>query len=112
MPASAPGALDPLKDVEAGAPVSRADIQAATLLARGYTEVTEAGRLTVGQRVRHVGEQYPNAMWNGTAVIERIFTRHDGKDVEIIARRDKPLWGPNDTHGFWADYHTASTITV
>mgnify|MGYP000535070441 CR=1 FL=1 len=79
--------------------------QAESLLRAGYTEVQTAGELHVGQRVRHVGQQYPEAIREGTAVIERIFTR--GKDVELIARRDKPEWGPNDTHGFWANYHTA-----
>lgn len=72
--------------------------QAESLLRAGYTEVQTAGEL-------HVGQQYPEAIREGTAVIERIFTR--GKDVELIARRDKPEWGPNDTHGFWANYHTA-----
>lgn len=80
--------------------------QAESLLNRGYAEVQTAGELHVGQRVRHVGQQYPEAVREGTAVIERIFTR--GKDVELIARRDKPEWGPEDTHGFWANYHTAT----
>ena len=69
---------------------SRADEHAADLLANGYTEVTEAGRLKVGQRVCHAGQQYSDAIWNGTAVIERIFTKAGGKDVELIACRDKP----------------------
>jgi hypothetical protein len=77
--------------------------RAQELIDCGYTEVQERGRLRVGARVRHVGQQYPQAR-NGTATIERIFTR--GVDVELIAKRDKPDWGPNDTHGYWADYHT------
>lgn len=85
----------------------RHEARAAELLGRGYTEVTEAGELFVGQRVRHIGEQYPDAILHGTAVIERIFIKAGGKDVELIARRDKPRWGPEDTHGFWANYHTA-----
>lgn len=88
------------------------EARAAELLANGYTEVETAGRLSVGQRVRHVGEQYSDAIWNGTAVIERIFTKADGKDVELIARRDKPGWSATDTHGFWADYHTSAVLSL
>ena len=88
------------------------EARAAELLANGYTEVETAGQLSVGQRVRHIGEQYSAAIWNGTAVIERIFTKADGKDVELIARRDKPVWSPTDTHGFWADYHTAGALSL
>lgn len=88
---------------------SRADEHAAGLLANGYTEVTDAGRLKVDQRVYHIGQRYPGAS-EGTAVIERIFSKADGKDIELIARRDKPS-SPDDTHGFWADYHTLPAIT-
>lgn len=88
---------------------SRADEHAAGLLANGYTEVTEAGRLKVDQRVYHIGQRYPGAS-EGTAVIERIFSKADGKDIELIARRDKPS-SPDDTHGFWADYHTLPAIS-
>ena len=86
--------------------LTRADEHAAHLLARGYTEVTEAAGLTAGQRVRHIGEQYPGALHRGTGTLERIFTRGTRKDIEVIVRRDKPKFGPADTHGFWADYHT------
>lgn len=85
------------------------EARAAELLTNGYTEVTEAGRLKVDQRVYHVGQRYPGAS-DGTAVIERIFTKAGGKDVELIARRDKPS-SPRDTHGFWADYHTVPVVT-
>lgn len=88
------------------------EARAAELLSNGYTEVETAGQLSVGQRVRHVGEQYSDAIWNGTAVIERIFTKADGKDVELIARRDKPGWSATDTHGFWADYHTSAVLSL
>lgn len=88
------------------------EARAAELLGLRYTEAAEAGELFVGQRVRNVGEQYPDAIWNGTAVIERIFTRAGGRDVELIVRRDKPRWSPSDTHGFWANYHTTPAITA
>lgn len=82
----------------------RAERQVASLNAYGYTEVTEAGSLSVGQRVHHVGERYPGAS-RGTATIERIFTRAGGHDVEVIVRREKPD-STGDTYGFWANYHT------
>lgn len=85
--------------------------RAEELLSHGYVEIQEAGRLRVGQRVRHAGQQYPEAYRNGTGVIEKIFRSPRiiwGKeDVELIVKRDKPMWGPDDTHGYWADYHTA-----
>lgn len=89
--------------------MSRAEDRAADLLASGYLETTSIGRLTVGQRVHHIGERYPEASDNGTAVLERIFHQPGraphNTDVEVIVKRDKPRY-ENDTHGFWADYHT------
>lgn len=87
-----------------------AEDRAAGLLNHGYVEIREFGNLHIGQRVRHVGQQYYEARQNGTAAIERIFQspRNIGgrPDVELIVKRDRPEWGPNDTHGYWADYHT------
>ncbi|MGK3708679.1 hypothetical protein [Arthrobacter sp. IK3] len=96
---SAPPAAEP----------TRAEEQAADLLANGYTEVTEAGGFTVGQRIYHAGQRYPGAEL-GTATIERLFTKADGKDIEMIALRDKP-YSPDDTHGFWANYHALPAVT-
>ena len=80
------------------------------LLDRGYVEVPEYDRLQVGQRVRHIGEQWSEAYHTGTGVIEKIFYREKSSwganDVELIVKRDKPRFGPNDTHGYWASYHT------
>lgn len=81
-----------------------AESQAASLLSYGYKEVTEHGQFHVGARVRHIGEQYREAR-NGTATIERIFTHDKLGHMEMIVKRDKPRFGPNDTHGFWANYH-------
>lgn len=84
-----------------------AETQVQSLLDYGYVEVQEHGCLKVGQRVRHVGQQYSEAYNNGTGTLERIFHRPDrGNDVEVIVKRDKPQFGPHDTHGFWANYHT------
>ena len=90
-----------------------AEQHAKDLLDRGYVDVQEFDNLRIGQRVRHVGQQYSAARLNGTAVIEWIFKSpriiHGRPDVEVIAKRDKPIWGPDDTHGYWADYHTVPT---
>ena len=90
-----------------------AEERAQDLIARGYVEVQEIGRLKVGQRVRHGGQRGPEAVDAGTGVLERIFHNPDSawerrwhqRDVEVIVKRDRPEFG-ND-HGFWADYDTA-----
>ncbi|MCC3299354.1 hypothetical protein [Arthrobacter caoxuetaonis] len=91
---------------EAASVQSRADEHAASLLDSGYTEVTEAGGFSVGQRVYHAGQRYPGAE-RGTAAIERIFVKAEGrgKGIEMIALRD------DGTHGFWADYHANPAVT-
>lgn len=94
---------------EAASAQALADERAASLLANGYTEVAEAGRFSVGQRIYHVGQRYPGAQL-GTAVIERLFSKAGGKDIEMIALRDKP-YSPDVTHGFWADYHAEPAVT-
>lgn len=89
------------------------DERAADLLRRGYQEVTESDGLSVGDRIRHYNEQYASAYQSGTGTIERIFLRPSPsferkwgtKDVELIIRRDKPRFGPDDTHAFVANYH-------
>ena len=91
------------QNIQAG--LTRAERQAASLVRSGYTEATEHGRFRVGCRVRHVGEQYPEAR-DGTATIERIFVHEALGHMEMIVKRDRPQWGPTDTHGFWANYHT------
>ena len=80
---------------------------AKSLSERGYEEVDTVGILSVGQRVRHSGEQYSEAYRDGTSVIDKIFVKKgNDKDVEVIIHRDKPRWGPTDTHSQWANYHT------
>ena len=79
---------------------------------RGYVEVQEFGSLKVGTRVRGVGEQYFEATHNGTGSIERIFhkpnshwaQKYGQPDVEVIMSRDKPRFGPDDTHSLYASY--------
>lgn len=86
-----------------------AESQAASLLQSGYTELTESpAGIKAGDRVRHIGERYPEACDNGTAVVEQIFGREfsDGHHTEFIVRRDKPVWAGADPHAFWAGYAT------
>ena len=88
---------------------------AADLLSRGYVEVQKFGNLSVGARVRHGNEQYRDAIIDGTGNIERIFHKDNpafeeswGPDVELIVKRDKPRFGPDDTHVFLANYHVVT----
>ena len=90
-----------------------AEDRADDLIRRGYREVPEIDSLHVGDRIRHWNEQYPDAYKGGTGTIERIFHRPSPsferkwgtKDVELIVKRDKPRFGPDDTYSFVANYH-------
>ena len=87
--------------------------RAEDLLSRGYVEVSDIDGLNQGARIRHNNEQYREAYRNGTGNIERLFHRNNAsferqwgcKDVELIVKRDKPRFGPNDTHAYVANYH-------
>jgi hypothetical protein len=89
------------------------ETRAAGLQYRGYVEVAEIDDLKVGCRIRHRNEQYPEAYHSGTGTVERIFHRKNEsferqwghKDVELIVKRDKPRFSPDDTHAFVANYH-------
>lgn len=76
----------------------------------GYAEVDSSGIHEVGQRVRHSGEQYPEAYAEGTSTIEHILVR--GNDVEIIIHRDKPRWSATDTHSQWSNRYTIPVKTI
>lgn len=88
---------------------------AASLLAAGHVEVEEFGELRIGTRVRLSGQRWWEACEFGTGAVERIFHKPNSSwersygrpDVELIVKRDKPSWGPEDTHAFVADYHVA-----
>lgn len=61
--------------------------------------------LPAGTRVRHYGQQWPDAIWDGTAtVIEHFYA---GRHLEYRMQRDKPLFG-SDT-GEWAAWATVPT---
>jgi len=89
------------------------DQRAEDLLRRGYQEITSTDGLNIGDRIRHYNGQYAEAYRSGTGTIERIFYRNNpsferkwgSKDVEVIVKRDKPKWGPDDTHAYVANYH-------
>jgi hypothetical protein len=92
--------------------------RASDLLRRGYVEVATIDGFSVHDRVRHYNEQYAEAYRSGTGTIERIFHRPNRsferrwgcKDVEVIVKRDKPRFGPEDTHAFVAQYHITGVI--
>lgn len=47
--------------------------------------------LPIGTRVRHAGEQYPEALRNGTGVVVDIVTYHPQDDTyEYLVQCDKP----------------------
>lgn len=59
----------------------------------------------VGDRVRHAGEQYPEAIRSGTATVIEVIPPRGNRDVswtEIVVQRDKPLWGDMNTRTQWA----------
>lgn len=80
------------------------------MLKHGYVEVSEINRLSVGARVKHSGQRWPESYRDGTATIERIFhkpvsswsQKYNRQDIELIVRRD----GDELAYGYWADYHT------
>lgn len=77
------------------------------LAARGYKIVDTAGALAVGDRIRHVGHQWPAALRDGTGVVHAL-ARGGGDDVELIVVWDKP--GPTGSQiAGLADYHVVAT---
>lgn len=77
----------------------------AELISLGYVEKDSVGQLKVGQRVRHIGERYYQALDNGTGVLRDIYQKpNDPRDIEVVVMRDDGGWG------LWADYHTVPVI--
>lgn len=86
----------------------------ADLVNDGYRDVVH-GKLRIGQRVRHRGEQFFEALDKGTGVIVAV-TEHRGSswghsyrrpDIEVIVLRDKPLFEGGSRLSQLADYHIA-----
>lgn len=91
------------------------------LLHQGYVEVEEITGLKVGQRVRHMGEQYSDALRDGTGNIERIFHKENSSwsqknggrpDVEVIVKRDKVQYAGGSTHALLANYHVIAVDSM
>jgi hypothetical protein len=86
------------------------------LFKRGYRDITDAPRgIRAGVRVRHRGEQYLDAMQNGTGVIVAVMEKDPSpwvksgwgpRDIELIVRTDEDRHGTGRLIGRWADYHT------
>lgn len=84
------------------------------LLDAGYHDINQVGRLHVGARVRHVGEQFPRALLDGTATVVALMERTRSpwvaagfgrRDIELVVRSDQPRLSGSKA-GQWADYHT------
>lgn len=70
------------------------------LLARGYQDITEHRRLRLGARIRHRGQQWPDAYRRGTGWVAVLTEKPNSAwsrewrmpDIELVAVWDKP-WG-------------------
>ncbi|WP_250029737.1 hypothetical protein [Paractinoplanes maris] len=83
---------------------AEADNMLAELINRGYKQVGQRKHLTVGARVRHVGEQYDEAYENGTGNIYGITVRREN-DVELVVVRDEPRFSGGSRIAGLANYH-------
>lgn len=81
------------------------------LKVRGYKEIAECRGLKAGERIRHVGDQYPEAYDKGTANVLAVFERvgsywsqsYGDRDIELIVLSERGEQEPYVT--LWADYH-------
>lgn len=94
------------------------DRMVAELRKHGYVDLDEyvyprsGRRLRVGARVRHGGEQYPEALQYGTGNVVALMHRPDSAwshswrmpDIEMVMLRDKPRFGESRLSGL-AHYH-------
>ena len=84
------------------------------LESRGYRQVHAFNELIPGARVRHVGEQYTDAIIHGTARIIAVLQKpssswemsNDRPDIEVIIQRDPERVRGMPAVAQWADYHT------
>lgn len=85
----------------------------AELHARGYQDITEHKQLRVGGRIRHRGQQYPEAYDKGTGFVVALTEKPDSAwsrswgmpDVELIMLRDKALLDGYSRLASVAHYH-------
>lgn len=81
--------------------------ECAKLVLRGYVALEDHRGLAARERVRHIGEQYPEALLNGTATIIGVFEKpgsswaqsYHQRDIEVVVATDK------GDERVWADYH-------
>lgn len=67
----------------------------------GYRDIAEHKNLRVGTRIRHRGEQYPQAYEHGTGVVVALTEKPDSRwsqswrmpDVELVMLRDTAQFG-------------------
>lgn len=98
----------------------RLDAIHAELAANGYQDIaahiTARRQLRVGDRIRHIGQQWPEAFDHGTGHIAVLTEKpgskwsqdHGRPDVELIAVWDKPRLA-NSRISQLADYHVELT---
>ncbi|MFI5891959.1 hypothetical protein ACIA5D_17800 [Actinoplanes sp. NPDC051513] len=83
------------------------------LHARGYVDRKRFNEYTLSVRIRHRGQQYPQAYTKGTGVIVAITERpdsswsqsHGGPDIEMVIAYDEPRFGGTSRISVLADYH-------
>ncbi|GIM88859.1 hypothetical protein [Paractinoplanes toevensis] len=71
---------------------------------RGYIDYEQHKTLTAGARVRHRGQQYPEAYRDGTGNIVAVTARNE-RDVELVVAYDKPRFEGMSRLTVLADYH-------
>jgi hypothetical protein len=78
-----------------------------SLSSYGYEVIPEHTWLRPGVRLHHVGEKYPEAYRDGTAVIAVVLKHRAGEDdfEVIVVKDDDSHWGRRVSQ--WANYHCA-----
>ncbi len=90
-------ALSPIEQVVA-------DKRLAELVSNGYVQQDAHKHLTVGARIRHVGQQYGQAHEHGTGNIWAVLVRHEA-DIELVVVYDEPRFEGGSRVTVLADYH-------
>lgn len=81
-----------------------ADGLLAELNSRGYVTRDQFKALVPGARIRHRGQQYPEAYNDGTGNIVSVAVRHE-RDVELVVAYDKPRFEGMSRLTVLANYH-------
>lgn len=78
--------------------------QLTELTANGYKIQDSVGDLAPGVRIRHIGQQYPEAHVHGTGVIVAVVMRRE-PDVELVVAYDEPRFEGASRVTVLANYH-------